>query len=137
MAIRRIIPILGDQLTRDLASLRGARKAEDRILMAEVMDEATYVRHHKKKIAFCFAAMRAFAAELQGVGWHVDYVRLDDEGNTGSITGEVAPVLPSNVAIPAAAAPAQALSAICPVAQKTHPIAQPAWVLMHNVTRLS
>ena len=58
--------------------------------MAEVMDEATYVRHHKKKIAFCFAAMRAFAAELREAGWQVDYVRLDDDGNTGSITGEVA-----------------------------------------------
>ncbi len=57
--------------------------------MAEVTEEATYVKHHKKKIAFLFAAMRHFAAELEQAGWQVDYVRLDDPGNTGSFTGEV------------------------------------------------
>ena len=33
--------------------------------MAEVRSEATYVKHHKKKIALLFAAMRHFA---HGVG---------------------------------------------------------------------
>ena len=36
--------ILGDQLTRDLASLRGRTKDDTVILMMEVWDEATYVR---------------------------------------------------------------------------------------------
>jgi deoxyribodipyrimidine photolyase-like uncharacterized protein len=36
--------------------------------MAEVMDEAAYVPHHPKKIAFLFAAMRKFAAALEGRG---------------------------------------------------------------------
>ena len=58
--------------------------------MAEVADEASYVSHHKKKLAFIFAAMRAFAGELRGLGWKVDYVRLDDPANTGSLTGELA-----------------------------------------------
>ena len=39
------------------------------MLMVEVMAEATYVPHHKKKIAFILSAMRHFAAELRG-GWH-------------------------------------------------------------------
>ena len=33
--------------------------------------------------------MRHFAAELEQLGWTVDLVRLDDEGNTGTITGEI------------------------------------------------
>ncbi len=83
-----LIPVLGDQLTHDLASLRDGPEGAV-VLMAEVVDETRYVRHHKKKIALIFSAMRHFAEELRGRGWTVDYVRLDDAGNTGSFTGEV------------------------------------------------
>ena len=64
-----LVPILGDQLTRDLASLRGRTKDDSVILMMEVWDEATYVRHHKQKIALIFSAMRHFAEELRDAGW--------------------------------------------------------------------
>ena len=57
--------------------------------MAEVHEEATYVGHHKKKLAFLFSAMRHFAAELVSDGWTVDYVYLDADGNIGSIAGEI------------------------------------------------
>ena len=53
--------------------------------MAEVMGEATYVQHHKKKIAFLFSAMRHFAEELKEKGWTVDYIRLDDRDNPGNL----------------------------------------------------
>lgn len=86
----RLVLVLGDQLSPALSSLQAADKARDRVLMVEVSEEATYVRHHKKKIAFLFSAMRHFAEELRGLGWAVDYVKLDDPGNTGSFTGEVA-----------------------------------------------
>ena len=85
-----LVPILGDQLTRDLASLRGRTKDDTIILMMEVWDEATYVKHHKQKIALIFSAMRHFAAELKDAGWQVDYVKLTDDDNAGSFTGEVA-----------------------------------------------
>ena len=85
-----LVPILGDQLTRDLASLRGRTKDDTVVLMMEVWDEATYVRHHKQKIVLIFSAMRHFAAELEDAGWTVDYVKLDDKDNAGSFTGEVA-----------------------------------------------
>ncbi|QWC56043.1 cryptochrome/photolyase family protein [Erythrobacter sp. 3-20A1M] len=85
-----LVPILGDQLTRTLASLRGRTKDNTVILMMEVWDEATYVRHHKQKIVLIFSAMRHFAAELRDAGWTVDYVRLTDADNSGSFTGEVA-----------------------------------------------
>ncbi|WBY16194.1 cryptochrome/photolyase family protein [Erythrobacteraceae bacterium WH01K] len=85
-----LVPILGDQLTRTLASLRGRTKNDTVILMMEVRDEATYVKHHKQKIALIFSAMRHFAAELEDAGWQVDYVKLTDDDNAGSFTGEVA-----------------------------------------------
>lgn len=81
--------ILGDQLSREISSLSDIDRENDVVLMCEVMEEATYVKHHKKKIAFLFAAMRHFASELEKQGIAVRYVRLDDNGNTGSFTGEV------------------------------------------------
>lgn len=82
--------ILGDQLSRSISSLQGADVAHDVILMVEVWDEATYVKHHKKKIALIFSAMRHFAQALQDEGFTVAYTLLNDPANTGSFTGEVA-----------------------------------------------
>ncbi|MEO7431271.1 MAG: cryptochrome/photolyase family protein [Dokdonella sp.] len=89
-AIRNLILVLGDQLTPTLSSLAAGDPARDRVLMAELSDETTYVPHHKKKIAFLFSAMRHFAVELRGLGWTVDYVALDAPGNCGDFTGQVA-----------------------------------------------
>jgi deoxyribodipyrimidine photolyase-related protein len=50
----------------------------------------TYVRHHKKKVAFILSAMRHFADTLCEQGISVDYVTLDDPENSGNFTGEVA-----------------------------------------------
>ncbi len=93
MADGDLILVLGDQLSHSLPSLAAADSERDRVLMAEVRDEATYVRHHKKKLAFVFSAMRHFAAELRAAGWTVDYVPLDAADNSGSFTGEVARAL--------------------------------------------
>jgi deoxyribodipyrimidine photolyase-related protein len=82
---KQLILILGDQLTPAISALRDASV----VLMAEVATEAGYVQHHKKKIAFLFSAMRHFAKELRGLGWTVDYTRLDDPDNAGSLSGEV------------------------------------------------
>lgn len=87
--ISKLILILGDQLSHSLSSLKAGDPGLDQVLMVEVMEEATYVRHHKKKIAFIFSAMRHFAEELREMGWQVDYVSLDAEDNSGSFTGEV------------------------------------------------
>lgn len=80
--------ILGDQLSHALSSLRDIQ-ADDIILMCEVMAEATYVRHHPKKIAFLFSAMRHFAEALKDQGHTVRYITLDAADNTGSFEGEV------------------------------------------------
>ncbi|MCX7644421.1 MAG: cryptochrome/photolyase family protein [Rhodobacteraceae bacterium] len=85
----RLVLVLGDQLSPNVAALQAADRDSDLVVMAEVMDEASYVRHHPKKIAFLFAAMRKFARELEGSGWRVAYTRLDDPDNAGSIPGEL------------------------------------------------
>jgi deoxyribodipyrimidine photolyase-related protein len=41
--------VLGDHVSMQMSSLDGAQKATDFVLMCEVMAEATYVGHHKKK----------------------------------------------------------------------------------------
>lgn len=81
--------VLGDQLTGSLSALADLEPARDIVLLMEVQDEATYVRHHKQKIVLVLSAMRHFAEELSRRGIRVDYVKLDDAGNTGSLTGEV------------------------------------------------
>jgi deoxyribodipyrimidine photolyase-related protein len=81
--------ILGDQLSQLISSLKECNKTNDIILMCEVGDEATYVKHHQKKIAFLFSAMRHFAAELKSNGYKIYYTKLDDAQNTGSFRGEV------------------------------------------------
>ncbi|MBM1219723.1 cryptochrome/photolyase family protein [Ponticoccus sp. SC2-23] len=85
----RLVLVLGDQLTPDIAALAEADRASDVVVMAEVASEAGYVPHHPKKIAFVFAAMRKFAAGLEQDGWRVAYTRLDDPDNAGSIPGEI------------------------------------------------
>ena len=86
MATLRLV--LGDQLSRDLSSLRDIEDG-DVVLMVEVQEEATYVRHHQRKIAFLFSAMRHFAEDLRERGVTMDYVTLDDSDNSGSFAGEV------------------------------------------------
>ncbi|MGF1462416.1 MAG: cryptochrome/photolyase family protein [Maricaulaceae bacterium] len=86
---------LGDQLSANLSSLSDLNADTDLVLMAEVGEEAGYVRHHKQKIALIFAAMRKFAAGLEGQGAQVRYTRLDDPDNSHSLEGEVARALES------------------------------------------
>jgi deoxyribodipyrimidine photolyase-related protein len=81
--------VLGDQCSAGLSALDGLEPAADVVVMAEVMDECTYVRHHPKKIVLVLSAMRHFAAALRARGVRVDYVTLDDPANTGSLRGEM------------------------------------------------
>lgn len=81
--------VLGDQLSPSVSALRDIDRARDVVLMVEAREEATYVRHHKQKIVLVLSAMRHFARSLREAGVRVDYVRLDDEGNSGSFTGEL------------------------------------------------
>jgi len=81
--------ILGDQLSESFATLVDINPTRDVVMLCEVVEEATYVPHHPKKIAFLFSAMRHFAEALRARGITVHYVTLDDPQNTGDFTGEV------------------------------------------------
>ena len=81
--------ILGDQLSPSISCLEGHDKSTDTILMCEVWNEATYVRHHKKKIVFLFSAMRHFCQELMDAGFRVRYSKLDDYDNAVSFDSQV------------------------------------------------
>jgi deoxyribodipyrimidine photolyase-related protein len=81
--------VLGDSLSRLVSALRDIDRDRDVVLMVEVDEEATYVRHHKQKIVLVLSAMRHFAESLRASGVRVDYVRLDDKSNSGSFTGEL------------------------------------------------
>jgi deoxyribodipyrimidine photolyase-like uncharacterized protein len=82
-----LIPVLGDQLSSHLSSLGGADRANSVVLMMEVADETTYVRHHKIKLAYILSAMRHHAEALRADGWRVEYVRLDDPETEGVTIG--------------------------------------------------
>ncbi len=86
---RRLCLVLGDQLSFDLASLQGLDAERDTVLLVEVMEEASHVPHHPQKIALIFSAMRHFAQALQDQGVRVEYIRLDDPENSGSVPGEL------------------------------------------------
>ena len=86
---RDLVLVLGDQLSPQLSSLAACDPSRDMVLMCEVAEETSYVRHHKKKIILLFSAMRHFADELRGLSWQVAYTKLDDDGNAGSFAGEV------------------------------------------------
>jgi len=84
-----LILILGDQLTISLDAIQQCNKKTDRIVLFEVIEEATYVKHHKKKLVFIFSSMRHFAKELKQKGYQIHYVTIDDERNTGSLSSEM------------------------------------------------
>lgn len=82
--------ILGDQLSHQISALRGLNASTDMVMLCEVMEEATYVKHHQLKIAFIFSAMRHFAEELKKNKIKTHYVTLDDPLNSQSFDTEVA-----------------------------------------------
>lgn len=72
----RLILVLGDQLTPAISSLR-QRQPGDVVVLAEVVEEAQYVKHHQLKIVLLFSAMRHFASALRLQGCDVEYFEYD------------------------------------------------------------
>lgn len=87
---KNLLFIFGDQLDHQLPTLQDINKKSDVVLMCEVMEELTQVKHHKQKIVFVLSAMRHFAQELRDNGIKVHYVAFDDTANTGTFDGELA-----------------------------------------------
>lgn len=93
--MRTLRLILGDQLSLTMSSLEGYQHDTDVVFMCEVWDETKYVKHHKKKIAFVFSAMRHFAKALQKNKFRVIYKTLDSTPKNSSFTSEIKKVIKS------------------------------------------
>ncbi|MBQ0833019.1 cryptochrome/photolyase family protein [Marinobacter sp.] len=88
-----LILILGDQLTTDISAFEGADPGCDKIVMAEVHNEASYTNHHKKKLVLLFSAMRHFAQQLEKDGWQVHYQHYHPDNKYQSLEGVVSSLL--------------------------------------------
>lgn len=86
---RHLVAVLGDQLDAAASALDGFEPSTDRIWMAEVAEESEHVRSSKPRTALFLSAMRHFADDLRRRGWPLDYVRLDDEANRGTLGAEL------------------------------------------------
>lgn len=93
LVVMKLCFIMGDQLSHSLSSLADVEVGKDLVWMCEVRSEATRIKHHKKKIAFIFSAMRHFAEELKEKGHKVHYTKYTDSENGGSFSDEVARAL--------------------------------------------
>ncbi|MCM5705706.1 cryptochrome/photolyase family protein [Larsenimonas salina] len=80
-----LVVLLGDQLSDRLPAFDDFEPDTDRVLMAEVEQEARYVPHHPQKILLIFAAMRAFAARLEKQGKQVIYRKIDSAVEADSL----------------------------------------------------
>jgi deoxyribodipyrimidine photolyase-related protein len=76
MSEKKLILVLGDQLSFNNPALQQVDPAADTILLAEVTEETRYVRHNRHKIALIFSAMRHFRDELAGEGFTVIHYAL-------------------------------------------------------------
>ena len=72
MPDKRLILVLGDQLSLENPALKTASPGDDVVVLAEVAEEATYVRHNRHKIALIFAE------RLREGGFDVIYYRYGD-----------------------------------------------------------
>lgn len=84
-----LIYIFSDQLSLDISSLSSVNKEEDVIVMCELDQQMTSVKHHKQKIAYWLSTMRHFAEKLKNMGFTVYYVTIDDKDNTHNFCTEL------------------------------------------------
>ena len=80
--------ILGDQLNYNHSWFQ-AKEDNTLYVLMEVMEEATYVKHHIQKIVGFFVAMRSFAKHLSQTGHKVHYLKLDNEENRQSVVKNI------------------------------------------------
>jgi deoxyribodipyrimidine photolyase-related protein len=90
MTPRHLVIVLGDQLDLQASAFDDFDPAQDRVWMAEVADESTHVPAAKPRIALFLSGMRHFAQVLREQhGPIVDYTRLDDADNSGTLASEL------------------------------------------------
>jgi len=78
MSRKNAILLLGDQLSWGHPALQQADPDTTVVILAEVREEASYVRHNRHKIALLFSAMRHFAEALGERGYQVAYYPYEE-----------------------------------------------------------
>ena len=78
MSRETAILLLGDQLSWSHPALQQADPETTVVILAEVREEASYVRHNRHKIALLFSAMRHFAEALRERGYQVAYYSYEE-----------------------------------------------------------
>lgn len=81
--------IFGDQLNQNISALTDCAKERDLLFMSEIKEEASYVKHHKKKLVFIFAAMRNFAQQLQQQNYQLIYQQYDAQQQAQSFFAKI------------------------------------------------
>lgn len=77
--------ILGDQLNAQHSWFR-IKSDSVTYLIAELHQEASYVKHHIQKLCAFFSAMQNFASALQRAGHQVIYLNLDESAKYRNLT---------------------------------------------------
>jgi len=87
--VDRLRLILGDQLN---ARHSWYTETDDNTLyvIAEMFEEATYVRHHVQKVCAFFLAMQTFAQSLEQAGHQVLHLTLNDTADTPDVAALLA-----------------------------------------------
>lgn len=80
---KKVRLILGDQLNSNHSWFKTVDDSVTYVMM-EIRTETDYAQHHIQKVVGIFAAMRAFAAELQSNKHRLIYFHLNDENNLQS-----------------------------------------------------
>lgn len=87
--VDRLRLILGDQLNAR-HSWYNELDANTLYVIAEIREEATYVRHHVQKVCAFFLAMRTFAQSLEQTGHRVLHLTLNDTAETPDVAALLA-----------------------------------------------
>ena len=86
----RLVLVLGDQLSPEIAALKAADRARDVVVMAEVMGEGASVPHHPAEDrADPVGDAQICAPGWQADGWRVAYSRLGRSGEFSNDFGEL------------------------------------------------
>ncbi len=79
MSTRFLIPVFGDQLSRESGLFDKADPNQDVFVMAEVESEILRYRNHKQRVILFLSAMRHFRDDLRRKGFTVLYQKFDDD----------------------------------------------------------
>ena len=74
--VRRLVLVLGDQLSLQNVAFEGFDAAHDRVLMVEAKEESEHVPSTKMRTALFLSAMRHFAELLRERRWPLQYLRI-------------------------------------------------------------